>query len=52
MKECSEIMLSEAIGFLKENTYPQQIIFCLYGEDAYAVFAQTLDELMQKMRSR
>ena len=45
LQRCSEIMLKEAVAFLEKHDYPQEIIFCLYGEGAYSVFEKTLDEL-------
>ena len=45
LQRCSEIMLKEAIEFLEEHDYPQEIIFCLWGDEAYSVFEKTLEEL-------
>jgi len=47
IKRCSEIMIKAAMDFLKdkENENPQEIIICLYGQEAYRVFQDTLDEL-------
>lgn len=45
IQKCSEIMLKVAMEFLEEHEYPQEIVFCLYGEDAYSVFRKTLDKL-------
>jgi O-acetyl-ADP-ribose deacetylase (regulator of RNase III) len=45
LQRCSEIMLEAAMEFIEEHNYPQEIIFCLYGEDAYSVFEKTLEEL-------
>ncbi len=45
IQRCSEIMLKTALEFLKKNDYPQEIIFCLYGQEAYSVFEKTLEEL-------
>jgi O-acetyl-ADP-ribose deacetylase (regulator of RNase III) len=47
MQRCSEIMLNVTMDFLKKNQYPQIIILCLYGADAYAVFADTFDKILQ-----
>jgi len=30
--------------FLETHDYPQEIIFCLYGQESYSVFEQTLDK--------
>lgn len=47
VKRCSEIMIKSAIDFLKkkENDYPKEVIFCLYGQEAHSVFQDTLKEL-------
>lgn len=45
IQRCSEIMLKTALEFLEKNDYPQEIIFCLYGQEAYSVFEKTLEEL-------
>ena len=45
VQRCSEIMLKTALEFLEKNDYPQEIIFCLYGQEAYSVFEKTLEEL-------
>ncbi|NIM90067.1 MAG: O-acetyl-ADP-ribose deacetylase [Candidatus Aminicenantes bacterium] len=47
LKRCSEIMIKTAMEFLKdkENKNPKEIMFCLYGEEAYRVFQDTLAEL-------
>jgi len=39
------IMLKVAIEFLEKHDYPQEIIFCLYGLEAYSVFEKTLEKL-------
>ncbi len=45
LERCSEIMLRTAIDFLKRNDYPQEIVFCLYGQEAYSLFLRTLAAL-------
>jgi O-acetyl-ADP-ribose deacetylase (regulator of RNase III) len=47
IQKCSEIMLKVAMEFLQKNDYPKEIIFCLYGEEAYSVFRNTLEKLSQ-----
>lgn len=44
MQKCSEIMIKTAMEFLETHDSPQEVIFCLYGQDAYSVFEQTLDK--------
>jgi len=45
IERCSEIMLKTATEFMEKHEYPQEIIFCLYGQEAYSVFEKTLEEL-------
>ncbi len=47
IQRCSEIMLKVAKEFLEKHDYPQNIIFCLYGEKAYSVFKNTLETLTE-----
>ncbi len=45
IQRCSGIMLKTAMDFLQNNAFPQEIIFCLYGKEAYSVFEKTLEKL-------
>jgi O-acetyl-ADP-ribose deacetylase (regulator of RNase III) len=45
LQKCSQIMLRLTRGFLRKNAYPEEVIFCLYGEEAYSVFKKTLESL-------
>jgi O-acetyl-ADP-ribose deacetylase (regulator of RNase III) len=45
LDKCSEIMLRAAADFLKKNDFPKEILFCLYGQEAYSLFARTLEKL-------
>ncbi len=45
LPRCSEIMLQVAMDFLKENEYPPEVVFCLYGAEALSVFERTLASL-------
>lgn len=44
IEKCSEIMLKTAADFLDKNEYPQEVVFCLFGEEAYSVFEKTLEK--------
>jgi O-acetyl-ADP-ribose deacetylase (regulator of RNase III) len=44
IQRCSEIMLQVAMDFLKKNNYPHEILFCLYGQEAFSVFRDTLEK--------
>jgi O-acetyl-ADP-ribose deacetylase (regulator of RNase III) len=45
LQECSRIMLRASLDFLTRNSYPREIVFCLYGPEAYDVFRKTLASL-------
>ena len=46
LKKCSEIMIQTAINFLKEkkHIYPKDVIFCLFGKEAFDLFTETLNQ--------
>ncbi len=46
MQECSVIMLKVVLEFLSENDFPEEIIMCLYGQEAFDIFSRTLDTLV------
>jgi O-acetyl-ADP-ribose deacetylase (regulator of RNase III) len=45
IQECSRIMLRASLDFLKRNGFPREIVFCLYGAEAYDVFRKTLGSI-------
>jgi O-acetyl-ADP-ribose deacetylase (regulator of RNase III) len=45
IEKCSEIMLKTAADFLNKNDYPKEVVFCLFGEEAYSVFEKALEKL-------
>ena len=45
MTRCADIMLSNAIAWLKGKTGLKEVVFCLYDQKAYDVFASTLKKL-------
>lgn len=45
LQECSQIMLRISLDFLGKNDYPREVVFCLYGAEAYDVFRKTLASL-------
>jgi O-acetyl-ADP-ribose deacetylase (regulator of RNase III) len=47
IEKCAEIMLRAGMDFLKRNDFPEEIIFCLYGQDAHSVFVKTLAKLVR-----
>jgi O-acetyl-ADP-ribose deacetylase (regulator of RNase III) len=47
IQKCSEIMLEVTMNFLIDNEFPQLVILCLYGQEAYTVFADTFEQLVK-----
>jgi len=45
LERCSRIMLKAAMDFLKTHDAPRQVIFCLWGQEAFQTFGRTLDRL-------
>lgn len=45
LRKCSEIMLQVSRDFLKDHEYPEEVVFCLYGEEAFSVFKVAMDTL-------
>ncbi len=43
---CATIMLKTAIQFVKENSSPAHIIFCLWGDENYEVFNREIQQLL------
>jgi O-acetyl-ADP-ribose deacetylase (regulator of RNase III) len=39
---CSEIMLHTTMEFLRHHAHPQEVIFCLFGDEAFGIFRDTL----------
>jgi O-acetyl-ADP-ribose deacetylase (regulator of RNase III) len=42
LRECSRIMLGASLDFLNKNGYPREVVFCLFGPEAYEIFRKTL----------
>ena len=42
---CASIMLSTTVEFLEHDSQLDEVRFCLWGQDAYAVFESALKEL-------
>jgi O-acetyl-ADP-ribose deacetylase (regulator of RNase III) len=45
LQKCSQIMVSVVRDFLKTNDYPGEVVFCLFGKEAYSIFKRTLETL-------
>ena len=45
IERCAEIMLSNTIGYLQEETGLERVVFCLYGQEAFDVFRNVLTKI-------
>ena len=45
MYRCAQIMLSTVIDYAKGSTGLEKVVFCLYGTEAFEVFARELESL-------
>jgi O-acetyl-ADP-ribose deacetylase (regulator of RNase III) len=52
LERCSQVMLATAMGFVKRNNFPREIIFCLFGQEAFSVFRSTLSALAAEKQKR
>ena len=50
LKRCSEIMLETALKYMQNHPYPKEIVFCLYGDNAFNTFSNTLEKLTSEIR--
>jgi O-acetyl-ADP-ribose deacetylase (regulator of RNase III) len=48
IESCAEIMLKTTIEYLNGQTGLQKVIFCLFGDDSYQVFANQLKQEISK----
>lgn len=48
IRRCAEIMLQTAVDYLKGQTGLEKVIFCLFGQDSYKVFAEELKQETSK----
>jgi O-acetyl-ADP-ribose deacetylase (regulator of RNase III) len=44
IQRCAEIMLRTTIGYLRGPTNLERVVFCLFGQDNYDVFARQLEK--------
>lgn len=47
IQRCAEIMLSATMLYLHGPTNLQKVVFCLYGQEAFDVFKNTLEKLQE-----
>lgn len=45
LEEAARVMLRAALDYLSGETNLQRVVFCLYGDTAYQIFAKTLQQL-------
>jgi len=48
IQRCAEIMLKTTIEYLSGHTGLQKVVFCLFGQDSYQVFANQLKQEISK----
>jgi O-acetyl-ADP-ribose deacetylase (regulator of RNase III) len=48
IESCAEIMLNITIEYLNGQTGLQKVIFCLFGDDSYQIFAKQLKQEISK----
>jgi O-acetyl-ADP-ribose deacetylase (regulator of RNase III) len=48
VQRCAEIMLQTTMDYLKDQTNLEKVVFCLYGQDSYEVFANQLKQEISK----
>ncbi len=48
-RKCAEIMLPAAISYVKGGTNIKRIIFCLYDDETFNIFRETLENLQNKI---
>ncbi len=48
IEKCAEIMLKTTIEYINGQTGLQKVIFCLFGDDSYQVFANQLKQEISK----
>jgi O-acetyl-ADP-ribose deacetylase (regulator of RNase III) len=44
-KRCAEIMLTAAIQYINRKTSLNQIVFCLFDEETFSIFKETLEQI-------
>jgi O-acetyl-ADP-ribose deacetylase (regulator of RNase III) len=42
IERCAQVMLTATVGYLRGKTGLQNVVFCLWGEEAFQVFAKIL----------
>lgn len=47
LERCAEIMLSTTIEYLQGETALQEVVYCLWGKEAYGVFEKALNRMSQ-----
>lgn len=47
IERCAEIMLNTAIEYLQGKTALEEVVFCLWGKEAYGVFEKALSRMSQ-----
>ena len=50
-ERCAEIMLSETVKYLQGETNLKEVIFCLYDERTFNIFARTLEKIAETLET-
>jgi O-acetyl-ADP-ribose deacetylase (regulator of RNase III) len=50
IQRCAEIMLTAAVEYLRGTTGLERVVFCLYGQDSFDVFAEQLRQIAPAAR--
>ncbi len=45
IQRCAKIMLTTAVEYLRGDTALERVVFCLYGQDSFEVFARQLQRI-------
>lgn len=45
MDRCAEIMLSTTLEYLHDETNLEKVVFCLFGQEAFQTFKETLQKM-------
>jgi len=47
IERCAEIMLDTAADYLRGETALERVVFCLFGQESYTVFANQLNQTLK-----
>ncbi len=50
--ECARIMLSTVLSFARKHDRPKKIIFCLYDDETFNIFKETLNSAIKALNNQ